>query len=80
LKEGKSQKTASSRRETYQSELECPNCKAVCMVTWEEHENPVYARAGFGRRLVSLPESFRKAPDDNAIICAACDLEISRWA
>jgi hypothetical protein len=79
LNEGKNRKTMVSRPETYQSELECPNCKAVCVVTWEEHENPVYARAGLRRRLVSLPEGFREAPDGNAVICRRCDLEISRW-
>jgi hypothetical protein len=67
------------RREHYQSELECPNCKRVCLATWEENENQVYARAGFRRKLVLLSEGFHKAPGSNTVICDPCGLSISRW-
>jgi len=68
-----------ARRAHYQSELECPGCRSVCMATWEENGNKVYARAGFRRGLVSLSSGFRKAQGANTIICERCDVAISSW-
>jgi|HubBroStandDraft_4_1064222.scaffolds.fasta_scaffold1287739_1 hypothetical protein len=70
---------AASRREHYESELECPSCALVCIATWLENENPIHGRSGLGRSLVTLSKGFRQAQDSNTVICVACNVSILRW-
>ena len=61
-------------RERFIAYVVCPKCGQKGAAVWEENEDPVYQRGGWGTTLTRVSEGFRAAPGGK-IFCAVCDIE-----
>jgi len=61
-------------RERFIAYVTCPKCGQKGAAVWEENQEPVYQRGGWGTTLTRVSDGFR-AGDEQKIFCVICDVE-----
>jgi len=62
------------QRERFTAYIACPQCRRKGAATWQESEDPVYHKGGWGTTLTRVSEGFRAEPMGN-IYCVECNIE-----
>lgn len=61
-------------RERFIAYVVCPKCGQKGAAVWEENEDPVYQRGGWGTTLTRVSDGFRAEPGGK-IFCVVCNAE-----
>jgi uncharacterized protein YbaR (Trm112 family) len=61
-------------RERFIAYVVCPQCGQKGAAVWEENQEPVYQRGGWGTTLTRVSDGFR-AGEGEKIVCALCNVE-----
>jgi hypothetical protein len=62
-------------RERFIAYVVCPKCGQKGAAVWEENEEPVFQRGGWGTTLTRVSEGFSAGPAGK-IFCATCQIEV----
>lgn len=61
-------------RERFIAYVVCPKCGQKGAAIWEENQEPVYRRGGWGTTLTRVSDGFC-AGEGGKILCAVCNIE-----
>lgn len=61
-------------RERFIAYVVCPKCGQKGAAVWEENEDPVYQRGGWGTTLTRVSEGFR-VTTGGKVFCNVCGVE-----
>jgi hypothetical protein len=63
------------RRERFIAYIVCPQCQRKGAATWQESEEPVYHKGGWGSTLTRVSEGFWAGPT-GSVFCVDCNIEV----